>query len=1040
MGCCFSKELSGDKDNEKTGLLQKSVEEKEPDNKISKALSALFDTLRGEELRSVHRGVSRSAAGANAGTQASAGAGHKEACRAGPSFNSVSSSVYKFLTGYEDLDDTDKNSDTVASEQAGGRVCAPPRVGIDRTPPAFSAGACSDGDECLSYVPGPCDQDIQKGGPVNRQMCHHPITCKDTVTEKEIEVSVQVGRGRGSNALTVSGRKTKGGDPAGVGRKRCRNSSKSEFYSICVVDPDGLDVDDEPFARVRGAAAAEDCHSAVTSEGTCGGAWLPDSTDQGPGALEAPQELLSPRSLPGLHEVKDVSSERAKPLSELLTDSDPACKGSTGDTQAESLRAHTHTRLPKDHVGGRAPSHLGRASDPKTSADPGSPGRVRAVPGRRSHSSVPLCAVGGPRGGLLSNMPRAGRDGESRAAETSGGHSSDSEEEGGKNSVKPLKDRDCSSLEGSGSDRNLPSQSLARVNLSSKRRATSMGLGNECLPVPTNYRGTVSDPRPERLGPMTTEGQLGGDRSLGTGSTQLTSKGEVPLRPEDRLSYRHEDGTGSAEDEGRGQRAFAVQPSSQVGLCAGTGASQALARGCDSTRTPRRAPVEAVGQPADSKGPGAPQAVPQSGASRDSPGCVQSDCVSSAVRFACPEEESNTGPSHKTEGEPCGKGSGSDPHGLEHAGKELLQTKHRETHKNDIKSVRVDSETTLDWESNPLKRKVVPGQDLLACVSSSLTKIPHFETNQIEKRDESHRAKGCGCEELHAPRRQGSSGALVPGAEGAQALASAGGAATSAGHGPELRRGKGTGGLDCEKDSSESGSGPRDARGTSRRARLFKLEGAMATAEGPPLPSEVGSVGSSGLKCREMGLCDTLTGCPCPAGADCARVDRHTAAAQGVLLAVPVTPGDSREIAVTGSEDHVLSLSEDTVDRSEHPSERSSQGSPEALRPHCVHELSCCPGAALASQVFSERLTAGHGCPGGWPWTSTVMGDAPEDEQILDGDLHSQPQDFTFASFWLEKLPYQLPMAEDGVIWGWHNGGAQLVSMFYQFLVCTGIY
>lgn len=68
------------------------------------------------------------------------------------------------------------------------------------------------------------------------------------------------------------------------------------------------------------------------------------------------------------------------------------------------------------------------------------------------------------------------------------------------------------------------------------------------------------------------------------------------------------------------------------------------------------------------------------------------------------------------------------------------------------------------------------------------------------------------------------------------------------------------------------------------------------------------------------------------------------------------------------------------------------------------------------------------------------MGDTPEDEQILAGDLHSQPQDFTFASFWMEKLPYQLPMAEDGVIWGWHNGGAQLVSMFYQFLSHAGIY
>lgn len=1027
MGCCFSKELSGDKDSEKTGLLEKSVEEKEPANKISTALSALLDSLRGEELRSVCRGASRAAAGANAGSQASAGAGHGEARRAGPSLDPVG----QFLLRHEALDGTDKSSDTAAPEQAGGRVCAPPCVAIDRAP-AFSAGARSDGGERLSCVPGPCDQDVQEGGPVNRQMCHHLITCKDSVTEKEIEVSVQVSRGHGSNARAVSFRETKGGDPAGVGHKRCRNSSESEFYSICVVDPDGLDIDDEPFARVPGAAAAEDCHSAVTSEGTRGGAWLPDSTDQGLGSLEAPQELLSPHGLPGPREMKEVSSERAKPLSELLTDRDPACQRSSGDMQAESLRAHTHTRLPKGHTGGRVPPHVGRAPDPKTSADPGSRGRVRAVPGGgRSRGSVPLCAVGGPLGGPLSSVPRAGQDGASRAAETSGGQSPDSEEEGGKNSVKPLKDKDCSSLNGGGSDRNLPSRSLARVSLSSKRRAT-------------NFWGTASnqrdDPRPEHLGPVVTEAQLGGDCSLETGSTQLASKREAPLRPEDRLSYRHEDGTSSAQDEGRGQRASEVQSSSQVGLHAGSGASQALAWGCASTRASWGACFEAVGQPVDSRDPGAPQTVPQSSASRDSPGRVQSDCVSSALMLTCAGDESDTGPSRKTEGELCGKGPGSDPHGLEHAGTESLQTKHRATSKHDIEHVRLDSETTLDWESNPLTRKVVPGQDLLDRVSSSLTKIPNFETDRIEKRDESYRMNGCGCEELHTPRCRGSSGALVPGSEGTRAPAGAGGAAASAGPGPEPRRGGGTGGLDCEKDSTEFGGGPGGARGTSRRAHLFKQGGAMATTAGPPLPSGEGSVGSSGAKCRKLGLCDSLSGCPCLAGADCARVDRHTGAPQGVLLAVPVASGDNREIAVTGSEDHVLSFSEDTVDRSERPSERSLQGSSEALRPHCVHELSCCPGAALASQEFSERLAAGCGCPQGWPWTSTVVGDTPEDEQILAGDLHSQPQDFTFASFWMEKLPYQLPMAEDGVIWGWHNGGAQLVSMFYQFLSHAGIY
>ena len=50
MGCCFRKELSGDNDSEKTGLLQKSVEEKEPESKISTTLSSLFSAFGDEEL------------------------------------------------------------------------------------------------------------------------------------------------------------------------------------------------------------------------------------------------------------------------------------------------------------------------------------------------------------------------------------------------------------------------------------------------------------------------------------------------------------------------------------------------------------------------------------------------------------------------------------------------------------------------------------------------------------------------------------------------------------------------------------------------------------------------------------------------------------------------------------------------------------------------------------------------------------------------------------------------------------------------------
>ncbi|XP_014639187.1 PREDICTED: la-related protein 4B isoform X2 [Ceratotherium simum simum] len=81
----------------------------------------------------------------------------------------------------------------------------------------------------------------------------------------------------------------------------------------------------------------------------------------------------------------------------------------------------------------------------------------------------------------------------------------------------------------------------------------------------------------------------------------------------------------------------------------------------------------------------------------------------------------------------------------------------------------------------------------------------------------------------------------------------------------------------------------------------------------------------------------------------------------------------------------------------------------------------------LASQIFSEGLAGGCGYQGGCLWTDAVAKDVVEDEQILSDNLHSEPQDLEIALFWMEKPPYQLPVAEDGVIWGWQNRGGQLV-------------
>lgn len=1040
MGCCFSKELSGDNDSEKTGLLQKSVEEKEPESKISKTLSALFDTLEGEELHNVECGASRAAAATVMWPKVFLRSGHKQTHRLRQSFNSVSSLMHKFLVRYENLDETDnKNSGTAAVEQASENVCETVCVDTDSTR-GFSLGVGSKEDECLSHVLGPSDQGVQEGALVNNCLCHHSVTCKNCVIAKEIAVNVHISCGNENNALGVSGREMKGVDPFCVDRKQCWNSRESKFYGICVVDPGGLDGNDEPCPRGCGAAAAEGSRSAVSSEGV-----RRDNSAQGLGDLQAPQKELSPHGLPGPGEVKEVFIEKTKPSSELLADSDPSFKVNTGAMQAELLRADIYSRLPKDYTESGALYNVGRIPESKTNIDTDSLECMCAIPEEESHSSALVSPMDDSYVHLINDTSSVDQNGESGVVKVSVDQSLNSEKEGENNFIKSLKDNDCSSLDVNRSD-------------SSKRCFTSVSFGNECLPVHAVFQEAAPnrhvDPRPKHLVSAMTVGQHHGDGSLGTGSTQFASKGELALQPENSSFYQDNE-MSIFEDEGQGKRAFERSSLSQEDLCANTGTSIAETQFSDLTHAMWATNVEGLCRRTDTLDLRNSQKVPPNNESRDGPRYIHSNIMSSAFIFTCTEEESETGLNHKTEDELRLKSSGSGPHRLKNTEKQSLKANHRETSKYDVENVKLDSKI-FHWETNRLKCKAVPAQDVLACVGSSIIKTPGFEINQIEKH-ETYRVNDCRHKDhLVSPV---SSGVQMAGAEETSSFNHGGdpgqeqvsctyaevsdalGTGVVAGHKPELVGEEVEEGLYWEKDNSDSSSSYcRGPCGTSRRAHHFAQRNATATVKGPTLNGEVGFVGSSRMNSGEMELCDTLAGYSCLADEDPAQVDRHIAVpSHNVPQAVSIIPGDSKEIVVPSSEDHVLLLSEDTVNISENPSKGDLQCFPEELYSQFLNELSYYPVGGLASQMFSESLADGCRYPAGCLWTNAVVKSALEDEQILSGDLHGQPQDFEICPFWMEKLPYQLPVTEDGVIWGWQNRGAQLVSMFYQSLLCCDV-
>lgn len=1029
MGCCFSKELSSDSDNEKDGLLPKSVEEAESENKISKALSSLFDTLEGEELHSVGHGGSGAAAGANLWTRAFVRPGQQQGLGLRQSSDSVSSPVSQFLIRYESLGESDKNLEIVAFEQGCDGVS------VTRVSPVskrgFSEDVCSKGDEPLSRVLVPFGRGVQGGALEQSHLGHYPATRINSVTEKEVAVNVQ--SSSDTNSSDRSGREMEGEHPVCVDHKALRASREREFYSICVVDPDCLGVAEELCAPVCGAAAVEDSRSAVTSEGIRRGAWPPAKAAQGPGQLVALQEELSPRGMPGPNEMKEVFKENTKPGFKLMT---------------ASLRAHTYTRFPKDSAESTAFHNVGILPEFNSNVDTGSPECVCALPEESENCSLEQVS---PMGDSHFNLPtdpsEVERNGESGAVAASVGQSLNSEKEREDNSVRPLKDNDYFSFDVSGAESSLLPRSLDRIHLRSERCVTSLSFRNEHFPIHASFQEVApnrpGDPGPDHLlGPAMAEGQKQRVCSLKPGSIQLANKAQLSLQSENSSSYQDKDKMSIFEEESHGQRAFEWRSSHQVDLCAEPGASEAQAQICDLTGMPCKADMGRVFQRTGSPELRSSQELPPDGKSLDVSSCFQSNFISSAFAFTCPEEESEAGLGFKTEDEMCVKSAERDQQRLESAGKEPLKASHRETSKNDGGDVKSDSETTFTRETSTAPHGAAPSWDVQAWGRSDNIGQPRSRTSHTEENDDTCAVSDCRHEHLDlAPPlsqrlRSAEQRSQAEEKESVNSSENAGLDQVLSESAEESSDALGAGTLGASKPAPTGKGRERDnidVCGMSTHVYRVRQRHAKPMLNGPALNSGVDFVGSPQVTFREMELGGTLEGYPCVT-----QVDRYPDPAHEVLQVLPVVPGDSAEIAVPHCGDHILPLTEDAVNTPENPARGDLQSFPEELYSQVLNELAYYPVGGFASQTFSEGLADGcseyqESCP----WAHPAGKDALEEEQVPNEHLPGKPPDLEVALFWMEKLPYQLPVAEDAVVWGWQNRGGQLVSMLYQFYYCA---
>ncbi|XP_013360152.1 PREDICTED: la-related protein 4B isoform X2 [Chinchilla lanigera] len=1034
MGCCFSKELSSDDDNEKIDLLQKSVEKKEPKNKISKTLSSLFDTLEGEELYNVENGVSRAAADINKWTRIFTGSGHRHEHRTKQSVNSISSSIYKFLTRYENLDESGESSDTVIeqnTESVSDSLC----MSNDRY-------GCSINDQLHSHVQLPSDQGLQEETFVSDCLCCSPATCKKSLVEKERILNVQICSFNDNNFLDILDRRMQDGNPICIGDKQCKNCRESEFYSICVIDPDCLNMEEEICTPMYRTAAGDECHSAVASEGIHRVNWHLDSrkecsvlyATQWIGELKLEQEDVSPLGVQGPNEVKNIFNKETKPSFELLVDNDPSYEANTDNLQPESLKAEPYTIFPKDYTESSTLCNIGLLPELNINIDSDSLKCMCTIPKERESLTS---EIGGQMDdssvNLLNDTSYVEENDEPEAITVSVNQNLNSKKEAENNSVNPLKDSDYFHASISSSD-SILSFGRDRINLSPKRFITSESFGSEYLSVHANFREGAPGRLDGSLDLMPLPGltlrknQHQRKTNLDPRNLQVENTGKLSLQSENSFSYEDEDRISDLEADGHGKRASEMKSLCLSDLYAGRRVDKTQIQTCDLTCVECESDTEGTIQSIDIPKAVISQRMLPNNESHDPSRSLQDTFLSSAFIFSCSDkEERETGLHDKTEDEICVKSSVSilhdqlsGLHRLEYAEQESKNTNYGETSKEHTENVKSDSKTTFDQETDELKCEALPSEDAPTCISSTTTEYRDSKAKQIRTNFETHKVNDYKDKDLNiVPPLSQSSNSVIQKPEAVQKNAtdsdesaklkqicciSAKEVSDSFNDNvSELIKSKVTckeekEGLYLVKDNIDTDIiDCLDPCGTNGPAYYFKERNTKSIAKECNLNAEI----------HIMGI-----------DVDPTQVNTHQV--------IPTVSVNSKEIVMPSS-DHVLSLTH-LFNMSENSPKVDWQSFPEEFYSHFLNEFSYYPMEGVTRQIFSGRLA--NGCGGyqmGYLWTNTVTKDAIEDEQILSEGLHNKPLDLDSASFSLEQPPYQLPVKEDGVVWGLESRGGQLV-------------
>ncbi|RMC04791.1 hypothetical protein DUI87_17963 [Hirundo rustica rustica] len=302
MGCCFSKELSNSTSEEKTSLLQKSVEEEAPKSRISKTLSSIFGSVESQDLHTVGRTVNGAAVTVGVEcvcsddcTVSDSKSGFWGRKAKYSSYNSMGSTPqasprrtygrpFSFFNSFShllkvsgNLQRSEEKKDKSIKKRApkkpdsnNGQLVS----NIEKNNSNINNENVTAQEHCLfdhisnSHVPDMIDKGLQSEISLNRSSLEdYAVTC-DHSRQNETTVNGEDSQSDSLQKVSSSYREMSPTFSC-LDVDNSQNVKDKEFYSICVVDAEDLKGDEEVPATVHEETAADIDNSAVADEGMC---------------------------------------------------------------------------------------------------------------------------------------------------------------------------------------------------------------------------------------------------------------------------------------------------------------------------------------------------------------------------------------------------------------------------------------------------------------------------------------------------------------------------------------------------------------------------------------------------------------------------------------------------------------------------------------------------------------------------------------------------------------------------------------------------